>query len=564
MLPGIVGKDSWVSRSIKSNMDMNRYISLIILFFIGGSFSTAAQSQQFSRADSLRGSLNEFRNVYDVKYYNLHLRIIPEQRYIAGSNTIHFLVKNDFRRIQLDLFDNLKIDSVIFRGQTLKFKREGNAFFVDFPVTQKKGDLASVKVHYQGNPIVAERAPWDGGFVWERDSLFQPWVGVACEGIGASLWWPNKDHLSDEPDSMQISLEVPKGLMAVANGNLRKKSELPDDFVRFDWFVSYPINSYNVTANIADYAHIQDTYENKKGEKLDLDYYVLAYNEAKAREHFKQVHKMLACFEESYGPYPFWKDGYALVETPYWGMEHQGAIAYGNEYQSNEFGFDFIIIHESAHEYWGNSVSVKDHAEMWIHEAFTTYAETLYLECRNDYDTSVAYLMTQKPKIENQLPIIGPMGVNYSGWEDADMYYKGAWMLHSMRNTLNNSALWHASIKSLYKEFAMSQPDSEDIIDYMVTKTGYDLEPIFDLFLNYTVVPKLEYRFAKDKGTKRLEYRWNTPVNGFNMAMKFKSEDKAYKLIYPTDEWQSVSFDGKPKSIQFAEDSFYFEAVEVK
>lgn len=543
---------------------MNRNISLIIIFFIGSSFSTVAQNQQFSRADSLRGSLNEFRNVFDVKYYNLQLRIIPEQRYITGSNTIHFLVKNDFRRIQLDLFDNLKIDSVIFKGQTLRFKREGNAFFVDFPDTQKKGDVGAVTVHYQGKPIVAERAPWDGGFVWARDSLFQPWVGVACEGIGASLWWPNKDHLSDEPDSMQISLEVPEGLMAVSNGNLKKKSELPDNFVRFDWFVSYPINNYNVTANIADYAHIQDTYENKKGEKLDLDYYVLAYNEAKARDHFKQVHKMLACFEESYGPYPFWKDGYALVETPYWGMEHQGAIAYGNEYQNNEFDFDFIIIHESAHEYWGNSVSVKDHAEMWIHEAFTTYAETLYLECRDDYDTSVAYLMTQKPKIVNELPIIGPLGVNYSGWQDADMYYKGAWMLHSMRNTLNNSALWQATIKSLYKEFAMSQPDSEDIIDYMVTETGYDLEPIFDLFLNYTVVPKLEYRFTKEKGTKRMEYRWNTPVNGFNMAMKIKSDDQAYKLIYPTDEWQSLAFEGKVKSIEFAEDSFYFEAVEVQ
>ena len=537
------------------------FISLIFfLIFIYG----PTKGQQFSRADSLRGSLNEFRNVFDVTYYDLQLRVLPEKKFITGSNAIHYKVKNDFRRMQLDLFENMKIDSVTYLGQVLDYKREGNAFFVDFPTRQKKGSIGSIVVHYNGNPIVAERPPWDGGFVWARDSLFQPWVGVACEGIGASLWWPNKDHLSDEPDSMQISIEVPEGLMAVANGDLRNKTSENKGFDKFSWFVSYPINNYNVTVNIADYAHIEDVYESEDGKKLDLDYYVLAYNEEKAREHFEQVKPMLACFEKSYGPYPFWRDGYALVETPYWGMEHQGAIAYGNEYQNNEFGFDFIIIHESAHEYWGNSVSVNDHAEMWIHEAFTTYAEALYLECRDDYETSVAYLLTQKPKIENKLPIIGPMGVNYSGWEDADMYYKGTWMLHSMRNTIGNTSLWHATIKSLYQEFELSQPSTEDIIDFMVTKTGYDLEPIFDLFLNYTTIPKLEYRLDKEKGERYLEYRWNTPVNRFNMAMKFKAGDEKYKLIYPTGEWQKVVLKGASKSVEFDDESFYFEAVEVK
>src|SRR5690606_34322216 len=272
------------------------------------------------------------------------------------------------------------------------------------------------------------------------------WIGVACEGIGASLWWPNKDHLSDEPDSMRMSYTVPSGLMAVGNGIFRNQKDLGNGFTQFDWFVHYPINNYNVTVNIAKYAHLEDTYRSKDGDTLALDYYILENNADTARAHFKQVIPMLACFEESYGKYPFWKDGYALVETPYWGMEHQGAIAYGNEYENNAFDFDFIIVHESAHEYWGNSVSVNDHGEMWIHEAFTTYAEALYLECRDDYKTSVAYLLTQKPNIKNQLPILGPIGVNYSGWEDADMYYKGSWMLHSMRNTIDNDALWHKTI----------------------------------------------------------------------------------------------------------------------
>lgn len=534
-------------------------ITVILLLFSG-----TLSAQQFTRADSLRGTLNEFRSVFDVTYYALDLRIDPDRRFIQGFNAIHFKVVEDFSRIQLDLFANMQIDSIVFETQTLDFEREGDAFFVDFPTVQQKDKSGVVTVYYQGQPVVAERPPWDGGFVWQQDSLSRPWIGVACEGIGASLWWPNKDHLSDEPDSMQISLQVPEGLMAVANGNLRKKTRIDDAYDQYTWFVSYPINNYNVTVNIAMYAHVHDTYKGESGKVLDLDYYVLDYNEEKARKHFKQVNKMLECFEKSYGPYPFWQDGFALVETPYWGMEHQSAIAYGNEYQDNEFGFDFIIIHESAHEYWGNSVSVNDHAEMWIHEAFTTYAEALYLECRDDYETSVAYLLTQKPNIKNQLPVLGPMGVNYSGWEDADMYYKGTWMLHSMRNTIDDSALWHKSIKNLYQEFKLSHPTSKDVIDFMSNATDYDLGPIFDLFLNYTEVPQLEYRVKKEKGKRYLEYRWNTPVEGFNMGMKYQVEDQPFEVIYPTNEWQKASLEGKPKIVNFDHESFYFEAKEVK
>ncbi len=543
------------------NMKKNYFLAIICFLLI---FSSDLLAQQFSRADSLRGTLNKFRSVFDVTYYELDLRIIPEQRFIQGSNTIHYNVVNDFTKIQLDLFANMQIDSILFGGQSLEFNREGDAFYVDFPSIQKKGEIGILTVYYNGNPTVAERPPWDGGFVWQEDSLSRPWIGVACEGIGASLWWPNKDHLSDEPDSMLISLRVPEGLMAVSNGNLREKTELDNNYTQFAWFVSYPINNYNVTVNIAEYAHIHDTYKSGTGKVLDLDYYVLSYNEDKARKHFKQVNEMLACFEQSYGPYPFWEDGYALVETPYWGMEHQGAIAYGNEYQNNEFGFDFIIVHESAHEYWGNSISVNDHAEMWIHEAFTTYAEALYLECRDDYETAVAYLMSQKPNIKNKLPVLGPMGVNYSGWEDADMYYKGSWMLHSMRNTIDDPALWHETIKDLYQEFALSHPTSSDVIAFMSKATGYNLNPIFELFLTTTVVPQLEYRIKKEKGKRYLEYRWNTPVEGFNMGMKYQVGDQSQEIIYPTNEWQNVPLEGKVKAIEFDHESFYFEAKEVK
>ena len=519
--------------------------------------------QPFSRSDSLRGTLNKFRSVYDVTFYDLNLKVNPEQKSISGANAIHYTVLQDFKKIQVDLFANMHIDSVTTENHKLSFEREGDAVFIDFPSSQQKGTKGVIKVYYGGNPIVAERPPWDGGFVWQKDANGTDWVGVACEGIGASLWWPNKDHLSDEPDSMRITCAVPDGLMCVANGNLIHTEKLKEGYRSFTWSVQYPINNYNVSLNIADYAHIQDVYHSADGEALALDYYVLKYNEAKAKEHFTQVHEMLACFEKSYGQYPFWDDGYALVETPYWGMEHQGAIAYGNDYQNNEFGFDFIIIHESAHEYWGNSISVNDHAEMWIHEAFTTYAEALYLECKDDYPTAIRYLLTQKSKIQNKQVILGPLGVNYGGWEDADMYYKGTWMLHSIRNTLNNDTLWHATIKKLYQHFAYKHVNTEDIISYMSKATGYDLQPIFDLFLHYTEIPKLEYRIRKArKGKYTLEYRWNTSVEGFNMGMKYHDANGESNVIYPTDSWQQVTIDSK--KLAFAESLFYFEAVALK
>ena len=537
-------------------------VSIVLLLMIG--LPLCVFGQPFTKSDSLRGTLNEFRKVYDVTFYDLNLKVHPEQQSISGFNAIHYKVLQDFQKIQVDLFANMHIDSITSDNIRLQFKREGDAVFVVFPAVQQKGANGTIKIYYGGNPIVAERPPWDGGFVWQKDDNGKDWIGVACEGIGASLWWPNKDHLSDEPDSMKITCAVPNGLMCVANGNLISTNQLDDDYQSFTWFVQYPINNYNVSLNIADYAHIQDVYHSADGKELALDYYVLQYNEEKAKKHFNQVHEMLACFERSYGKYPFWDDGYALVETPYWGMEHQSVIAYGNDYQNNEFGFDFIIVHESAHEYWGNSISVSDHAEMWIHEAFATYAEALYIECKNDYSTAIEYLLTQKPKIQHQQVILGPMGVNYNGWEDADMYYKGTWMLHSIRNSINNDSLWHATIRKMYQHFAYQHVSTEDIVYFMSEETGYDLHPIFDLFLNYTEVPKLEYRIRKArKGKYTLEYKWNTAVEGFNMGMRYRDGSGEDNIIYPDDTWQKTTLTSQ-KGVMFADELFYFEAKAVK
>ncbi len=377
---------------------------------------------QFSLADTLRGALRPERTGFDVHYYELHLEVSPAERYIEGHVNMDYRVVHPTQRLQIDLFKNLQIDSIKQAGRHLPYERIANAVFIDLPAQLLTGSRHRMTIWYGGKPIAAKNAPWDGGFVWSLDHKDRTWVGIACEGTGASLWWPNKDHLSDEPDSMLVSVTVPKRLFVASNGNLREEVELDNRYQkRYDWFVSYPINNYNISLGIGSYVHFDSTYVAFDGEVLELDYYVLDYNEDRARKQFRQVGPMLAAYEHYFGKYPFWQDGYALIETPFLGMEHQSAIAYGNRYMRGYLGglipddmdWDYIIIHETGHEYFGNSISVADHAEMWIHESFTTYMETLYVEYRYGKKDALRYIGTQRPFIQNESPILGPSGVNF-------------------------------------------------------------------------------------------------------------------------------------------------------
>lgn len=377
----------------------------------------------FSRKDTLRGTLSPERANYDVKHYLLDIKIDIDKRYIDGTNQISFEVLNDLPLLQFDLFENMNVNKVEWNNKKLKFNREYNAVFVKFPEALKKGSKHSITIYYDGNPTVAKRAPWDGGLVFKKDKNGKPWVGVACQGTGASLWWPNKDHQSDEPDSMEIRVTSPSDLEEVSNGSLVSKMDLKNGYTKRIWKVNHPINNYNVSINIADYYHWTDTYISKiNGEKLSLDYYVLKDNEAKARKQFEQVKPMLDAFEKRFSPYPFYKDGYKLVETPYLGMEHQSCVAYGNAYKNGYMGFDmsgsgegmkfdYIIIHETAHEWWGNSLTSYDIADMWIHEGFGQYSEVVYLEELYGKESALKYLKGIRNGISNKEPIIGPYGV---------------------------------------------------------------------------------------------------------------------------------------------------------
>ncbi len=473
----------------------------LILLFALINTGLIAQSEEHI----LLGELSPLRTCFDVHHYDLDLTIDFQDRSISGLNTISFSGVLPSNTMQLDLANNLQIDSIILDDIHLNYSRTHRAIFITLSEALVVGNNYQIDVYFHGIPHQAKNAPWDGGFVWSKDQNGKDWLGVACQGDGASYWWPNKDHLSDEPDSVRVTCTYPSELFFVGNGNLENDS-IDGSTRTTSWKTQHTINNYDITLNIADYIHFSDQY--RKGDyMLDLDYYVLSYNKAKAEKQFQQVKPMLESFEKHFGPYPFPKDGYALVETSYLGMEHQSAIAYGNKYLKGYLGrypkdidFDFIIIHETGHEWWGNSVSMNDRADMWIHESFCTYSEALYVEDLYGYEDMLDYLVYQKDFINHESPIQGIPHTHSSG-NHTDMYYKGSWALHSLRNMVQNDSLWRACIFQLAKTYKRSNVDGKEVIDFMSKKLNRSLDSFFELYFEGTEIPRLKVQRTK-KGLK--------------------------------------------------------------
>ncbi len=529
--------------------------------FLAGTFMINAQllkeKPTYTRADTLRGSLRKERN-FDVQHYTLDIKVVPEEKYISGSNTIQFIPKESLQTIQIDLFANMQVDSIIYKEKPLNYHREFDAVFIDFDKALAKNSSQEIQFYYSGNPKVAKHAPWDGGFVFTTSEGGQPWIATACQGLGASAWWPVKDHQSDEPDhGMDILVSVPNGIMDVSNGRLQGSEDLGNGYTKWHWKVVNPINSYDVALNIGDYVHFGETY---KG--LDTDFYVLRENLDKAKIQFKEVEPMMDCFQEHFGAYPFEEDSYKLVETPHLGMEHQSAVAYGNKYLKGYMGgdlsgtgvglkWDFIIIHETGHEWFGNSITANDIADMWIHEAFTTYSEAVYIECEWGYEDAMKYLFGIRNNIQNDRPIIGDYGVNKEG--SSDMYYKGANMLNTLRHVINNDELWWKVLKGFALHFKHQQIDTKDVIDYFETETGMTLQPIFDQYLRYANIPVLE---LKQDG-KHIRYRWKTDVTNFEIPIEYTVKGET-KILTPSTEWQEIKAK-KLKGAKFNLKKYYID-----
>ena len=498
-----------------------------------------------SHADILRGEYGRYRANNDLLSYHLDIRVDPGKKFISGKNTIRFKMLKDDNRIQLDLHEALNIDKILLvegknpkEDQPLKYTRDSGAVFVDFPQTLRAGKTYSIDFYYSGNPLETGRF---GSITFKKDPAGRPWVNTACEEVGASVWWPNKDQWRDEVENMEISVAVPNGLSDVSNGKFVGKTDLGDGYTRWDWMVHYPINNYDVSLNIGKYEHFSDSLGD-----LALDFYALPEDLDKAKMQFAQAKGMLEAYQHYFGEYPFKKDGYKLIEAPYSGMEHQSAVTYGNHFANGYLErdwtgagisprFDFIIIHESGHEWFGNAVSAADRSDMWIHEGWTTYLESLYVEYRWGKADGLKYNNGYQAKVKNELPIIGPRGVNTT--PPQDMYFKGTLFLGTLRSVVDDDKKWFKLIHDFFQHFKYQNIMTEDVVAYFNQHTGMDLTPIFNQYLGHTAIPILELKF--DESGKTVSYRWKVDEPGFAMPVRVGKKD-AWQVVQATTEWKTM------------------------
>lgn len=546
----------------------NKFIFFIIFLPL---FSLA---QPFTHADTLRGSITPERAWWDARHYDLHVAFDVENQSIKGWNTITYeVLQNEQARMQIDLMAPLTLDSAVQNGKQLTWNQDGNAYFILLNSAQEKGSFHEIGLYYHGKPVVAKRPPWDGGIIWGKDEKSRPWVSVACQGMGASVWYPNKDHQYDEPDSAALHITCAQPLVGVANGRLRQRTDNGDGTATYSWAVVNPINNYNLIPYIGYYQHFQDIYMGEAG-RLDMDFWVMDYNLEKAKSRFlTDAPKMLHCFEYWFGPYPFYEDGYKLVEAPHLGMEHQSAVAYGNGYQNGYRGrdlsdtgvglnWDFILVHESGHEWFGNNITTKDVADMWVHEGFTNYSETLYTGCEFGEEKATIYNIGCRALIGNREPIIGTYNVNHEG--SGDMYYKGGSLLHTIRAVINDDEKFRAILRGLNETFRHQTVTTKQVEDFVSKRSGIDFSKVFEQYLRTTDIPALEVSLVekkvKKKKVKQLQYRWTNCVKGFDLPLLVQLEPEKWTWIQPTTERQITNF--KLKSLEdFSVDKCFYVKV---
>lgn len=513
-----------------------------------------------TKQNKLLAETTKFRTCFDVYHNDINIEVVPSKKFISGKVKISAKAVNDFDTLQIDLYKNMKLKSVDFENQTLTYKREEGAIFVKMPRQIKSGESFSLTISYEGNPISAKRPPWDGGFVWKKDKDGNPWIGVACESEGSSLWWPSKDIMNDEADSTDVTITVPENLVAVSNGILKDTSSTADKKT-FHWHISYPINNYNVTIYVGNFKLLHDTYASTTYWKTtQLNHYVLPYNYEKAKIHFQQVKKHMAFYEKMFGEYPWQRDGFKLVESPYAGMEHQSAIAYGNGYKNDYQNlFDYIILHETAHEWWGNSVTAADLSDAWIHEGFASYCEALFVESISGYKEYLDYMYWQRITILNKRPVVRKREIRYFDYHDGDIYGKGSWILHTLRTTIANDSLFFDILKTFRTENHLKEIYSETFIDLVNKKTGKDYNWFFKQYLYKREAPFMEFCWTDNT----LFFRWKNTDNDFALPVKIKVKDKTI-TIYPTTKIQKIELSNVYPEFYDNSDELYYGTIKNK
>ena len=539
---------------------MKRCISLLLIFTTLS--SGLAQQSNFSKQDTLRGSITPERVWWDLLHYNLDFKVSPSSKSIEGSNLIRYEVLSQNQLMQIDLQPPMEITSVLENNKELNYNREGNVYYIQLKKNQQIGAINEITIHFKGAPKISNNPPWDDGFTWGKDNNGTDFIATSCQGGGSSIWWPSKDHMYDEPDQgIELSITAPKHLISVSNGRHIQTKENSNKTNTSTWKVVNPINNYGVNINIGDYVHFTEEYKGKKG-VLDCDYYVVSYNLEKAKKQFKEVSRTLEAFEHWFGPYPFYEDSYKLVEVPYLGMEHQSSVTYGNEYKNGYKGidlsgtgwglkFDFIIVHESGHEWFANNITNIDIADMWIHESFTAYSENLFLDYHFGTEASNAYVTGTRKNIQNDKPIIGNYNVNNSG--SSDMYYKGANMLHTLRQIIDNDKKWRSILVGLNKDFYHQTVTTLQIENYIDKYFEIDLKPFFNQYLRTIKIPTLDYKLENNN----LLYKWSNVVDGFSIPIKVFINSTS-QWIRPTSRWKKLLSDKNINSFS-VDNNFYIE-----
>ena len=539
---------------------MKRCISLLLIFTTLS--SGLAQQSNFSKQDTLRGSITPERVWWDLLHYNLDFKVSPSSKSIEGSNLIRYEVLSQNQLMQIDLQPPMEITSVLENNKELNYNREGNVYYIQLKKNQQIGAINEITIHFKGAPKISNNPPWDDGFTWGKDNNGTDFIATSCQGGGSSIWWPSKDHMYDEPDQgIELSITAPKHLISVSNGRHIQTKENSNKTNTSTWKVINPINNYGVNINIGDYIHFTEEYKGKKG-VLDCDYYVVSYNLEKAKKQFKEVSRTLEAFEHWFGPYPFYEDSYKLVEVPYLGMEHQSSVTYGNGYKNGYKGidlsgtgwglkFDFIIVHESGHEWFANNITNIDIADMWIHESFTAYSENLFLDYHFGTEASNAYVTGTRKNIQNDKPIIGNYNVNNSG--SSDMYYKGANMLHTLRQIIDNDKKWRSILVGLNKDFYHQTVTTLQIENYIDKYFEIDLKPFFNQYLRTIKIPTLDYKLENNN----LLYKWSNVVDGFSIPIKVFINSSS-QWIRPTSRWKKLLSDKNINSFS-VDNNFYIE-----
>lgn len=519
--------------------------ALLTFLIISVNTIYAQHTNSFTKQDTLRGSITSERVWWDLHHYDLSIKIKPEEKFISGQNTISYKVISKSDRLQIDLQAPMKITRATQDGKILQIEKTGNAHFITLLKNQKIGSVEKVTIHYEGKPKISNKPPWEGGFTWRKDENNIDFIATTCQGEGASLWWPCKDHMYDEPDKgINLQYTVPENLFAIGNGRLTKTTHQKNKHTKtYFWKTINPINNYGVHLSIGNYVHFSEDYQGEAG-LLNCKYYVLKQNFSKAKIQFKEAARTLEAFEHWFGPYPFYEDGYKLVEVPYLGMEHQSAVTYGNGYKNGYMGrdlsgsgwglkFDFIIVHESGHEWFANNITNKDIADMWVHESFTNYSESLFLEYHFGKKAANAYNKGLRRSILNDRPIIGSYEVNHEG--SSDMYFKGSNMLHTIRQIIDNDTTWRLLLRELNKEFYHQTVTTVQVENFINSFSKINFSSVFDQYLRTIKIPVLEYKIKKNC----VEYRWNNVVKNFDMQLKTVINSETHWLK-PTLKWEKI------------------------